>query len=66
LDTIAIGGGLAAAGELLLAPALTAFERHAGLDFTRRCRLLPAELGSDAGLVGAGVLARAAAASGTD
>lgn len=58
LDVIAIGGGLAAAGNLLLDPASAAFERHAGMDFVRRCRLVPAVLGSDAGLVGAGVFGR--------
>jgi glucokinase len=65
LDAIAVGGGLAAAGHLLLGPATVAFERHAGMDFVRRCRLVPAELGTDAGLVGAGVLARVAARGGT-
>ena len=66
LDLIAVGGGLSAAGELLLAPATAAFERHAGLEFVGRCRLVPAALGADAGLVGAGVLARQALARGTD
>lgn len=66
LEAIAIGGGLAAAGELLLAPAAAAFERHAGMDFVRRCRLVPAALGTEAGLVGAGVLAHAELAGGTD
>jgi glucokinase len=66
LDVIAVGGGLAAAGELLLSPALAAFERHAGMEFVRRCRLVPAVLGSEAGLVGAGVLARSAAVRATD
>ena len=66
LDLIAIGGGLSAAGEFLLAPAAAAFERHARLEFARRCRLVPAALSTDAGLVGAGVLARQALAGGTD
>jgi glucokinase len=66
LDAIAVGGGLAAAGDLLLAPALAAFERHAGMEFVQRCRIVPAALGSDAGLVGAGVLAHAAVRGGTD
>lgn len=66
LDMIAIGGGFAAAGDLLLNPAAGAFERHAGMDFVRRCRLVPASLGPEAGLVGAGVLARSAAIRGTD
>lgn len=60
VDVIAVGGGLAAAGELLLDPAVAAFERHAGMAFVRRCRLVPAALGADAGLVGAGVIARSA------
>jgi len=66
LDLIAIGGGLSAAGDLLLAPAIAAFARHDGMDFVRRCRLAVAALGSDAGLVGAGVLARQALNGGTD
>lgn len=66
LDLIAIGGGLSAAGDLLLAPATAAFERHARIEFARRCRLVPARLGTDAGLVGAGVLAHLALAGGTD
>jgi glucokinase len=65
LDVIAVGGGFAAAGELLLNPAVAAFERHAGMDFVRRCHLMPAALGSDAGLVGAGVFAHSALVRGT-
>lgn len=66
LDAIAVGGGFAAAGDLLLAPATAAFDRHAGMEFVRRCRIVPAALGSDAGLVGAGVLAHSVLARGTD
>lgn len=66
VEVIAVGGGLANAGDLLLSPALAAFDRYAGLDFARRCRVELAKLGGDAGLVGAGVLARAAATSATD
>ena len=66
LEVIAVGGGLANAGDLLLSPAVAAFERYAGLDYARRCRLVPAQLGDEAGLVGAGVLARTAARGGTD
>lgn len=65
LDVIAVGGGLSASGDLLLAPATAAFERHAGMAFVRRCRLVPAALGTDAGLVGAAVLARQATSGGT-
>jgi glucokinase len=66
LDVIAIGGGLSAAGDLLLGPATAAFNRYAGMEFVRRCRLVPAALGTEAGLVGAGVLAHLALAGGTD
>ena len=60
LDAVAIGGGLANAGGLLLQPAQAAFARHAQLGFTRECRIVPAELGGDAGLVGAGAFMLAA------
>ena len=53
LDTVAVGGGLAGAGELLLGPMQVAFDRHARLEFARGCRIVEAELGPDAGLVGA-------------
>jgi len=53
LDTVAVGGGLANAGDLLLGPARTAFARHAKMPFAARCQIVPASLGTDAGLVGA-------------
>jgi glucokinase len=57
-DVVVVGGGLAATGELLLAPARASMERYV---FGRRHRELPpvapARLGADAGLVGAAVLA---------
>ena len=64
LEVIAIGGGLSNAGELLLSPALAAFDRYAGMEFVRRCRIVLAQLGGDAGLVGAGVLARRSVSGG--
>jgi glucokinase len=60
LDAVAVGGGLANAGDLLLGPARVAFERHATLDFTRGCRLTGAGLGDDAGLIGAAAFVLAA------
>jgi glucokinase len=56
LDVVAVGGGLSSAGELLLGPARTAFTRHARLEFAARCRIAPAALGGDSGLVGAAAL----------
>jgi glucokinase len=58
LDVVVVGGGVANAGELLLGPAREAFARHAGLDYARRCSIVPAALGADAGVVGAAELAR--------
>jgi glucokinase len=54
LDLVAIGGGLSRAGDLLMPAVLDAFERHAGLGFAARCRIVLA--GGDAGLIGAAAL----------
>lgn len=56
LEVVAVGGGLATAGELLLGPARAAFDRHVKMEFAARCRIVPAGLGVDAGLVGAAAL----------
>lgn len=55
-DVVVIGGGVSAAGELLLAPARDEYRRRA-LPPTRRAPLVVAGLGNDAGMVGAGILA---------
>ncbi|MFM9017864.1 MAG: ROK family protein [Actinomycetota bacterium] len=55
-DIILIGGGLSAAGELLLGPARDIYQQRA-LPPTRRAPLQVAALGADAGMVGAGVMA---------
>ncbi len=58
-----IGGGVSTAGDLLLQPATEAFRRHlAGRGHRPEARIALAELGNDAGLVGAADLARSAAA----
>jgi glucokinase len=61
-ELVVIGGGLSAAGELLLGPARSAFERFV---FARDHRTLPpivpARLGPEAGIVGAALLALDAA-----
>jgi glucokinase len=56
LDLVVIGGGVAKSGRLLFDPLREALTRYAGLDFIRGLRVLPAELGGDAGLVGAAAL----------
>ncbi|MBV8194513.1 MAG: ROK family protein [Candidatus Dormibacteraeota bacterium] len=52
-ETIAIGGGLINAGDLLFKPLLAAVPEIAFAWPLSRCRILPAALGTDAGLVGA-------------
>lgn len=54
-----IGGGVSAAGELLLGPARVAFRRHlTGRGYRPEARIVAAALGNEAGLVGAADLAR--------
>lgn len=53
LDMVAVGGGLAHAGELVLGPARAGFARHARMGFAARCRIVRAALDVDAGLIGA-------------
>jgi len=57
LDLVVIGGGVAKAGALLFDPVREALASYAGLDFIRDLRVVPAELGGEAGLVGAAALA---------
>lgn len=56
IDVVAVGGGLARAGELLLEPARAAFGEHCTMAYAAGCRIEPAALGPDAGLVGAAAL----------
>jgi glucokinase len=56
LDLVVIGGGVVKSGALLFGPLREALSTYAGLDFLRGLRVLPAELGGDAGLVGAAAL----------
>jgi glucokinase len=56
LDLVVVGGGVAKSGALLFDPLREALSTYAGLDFIRGLRVVPAELGGDAGLVGAAAL----------
>ncbi len=58
LDLVVIGGGVAKSGALLFDPLREALTRYARLDFIAGLRVLPAELGGDAGLIGAAALLR--------
>ncbi|MGB8390972.1 ROK family protein, partial [Mycobacterium sp.] len=57
LDLVVIGGGVAKSGRLLFDPLRAKLADYAGLDFLAGLRVVPAELGGEAGLVGAARLA---------
>ena len=52
-EVVAIGGGMLGAGDLLFTPLHAAIAEIAFEVPLRRCRIVPAALGTDAGLVGA-------------
>jgi glucokinase len=57
-----IGGGVSAAGELLLGPARTAYDKQlTGRGYRPHAHIVTAGLGPDAGLIGAADLARVGA-----
>jgi glucokinase len=56
-EVIVIGGGVIAAGDLLLEPARAELRARA-LTPMNRIRVVPAELGQDAGMIGAAAMAR--------
>jgi glucokinase len=57
--TFVIGGGMSAAGDLLLASARDTFKRQlTGRGYRPEARIVAAALGNDAGLIGAADLAR--------
>src|SRR6185436_5185832 len=65
--TFVIGGGVSAAGDLLLASARETFKRQlTGRGYRPEARIMAAQLGNDAGLIGAADLARCPADSPVD
>ncbi|MCV7224043.1 ROK family protein [Mycolicibacterium elephantis] len=56
LDLVVIGGGVAKSGALLFDPVREALASYAGLEFLHGLRVVPAALGSEAGLIGAAAL----------
>ncbi|MGW2210904.1 ROK family protein [Streptomyces sp. NPDC001781] len=59
IDIAVIGGGVAEAGEVLFAPLRRALADYATLSFVQRLTVVPARMGTDAGLVGAAAAALA-------
>ncbi|MFC8453064.1 ROK family protein [Kitasatospora sp. NPDC057223] len=62
IEAAVIGGGVAQAGDVLFTPLRHHFAAYATLPFAAGTVLVPAQLGTDAGLVGAAALARPALA----
>lgn len=57
LDLVVIGGGVAKSGPVLFDPLRAKLADYAGLDFLSGLRVVPGELGGEAGLIGAARLA---------
>jgi glucokinase len=62
IDIAVIGGGVAKSGDLLFAPLRRALRDYATLSFVQRLTVVPALMGTDAGLVGAAAAALGAGA----
>ncbi|RDG33455.1 ROK family protein [Streptomyces corynorhini] len=60
-----IGGGVAGAGEVLFAPLRRSLRDYAALSFVQRLEVVPARMGTDAGLVGAAAAALLGSRDGT-
>jgi glucokinase len=57
IDIAVIGGGVAGAGDILFAPLRSALRDYATLSFAADLTVVPAQMGTDAGLVGAAAAA---------
>jgi glucokinase len=57
IDIAVIGGGVGKAGEILFAPLRRSLAGYATLSFVRHLKVAPAQMGTDAGLVGAAAAA---------
>lgn len=65
IDIAVIGGGVGKAGDVLFTPLRKALSDYATLSFVQRLTVTPAQMGTDAGLVGAAAAALAGRASTT-
>ncbi|MGN9758723.1 ROK family protein [Streptomyces sp. SD31] len=59
IDIAVIGGGVGKAGDVLFTPLRKALSDYAALSFVQRLVVTPAQMGTDAGLVGAAAAALA-------
>jgi len=58
VEVVVFGGGVMAAGDLMLEPIREAVQMAALTPALECCRIVPAQLGQDAGIIGAALLAR--------
>ena len=58
VEVVVLGGGVMAAGDLMLEPIREAVQMAALSPALECCRIVPAQLGRDAGIIGAALLAR--------
>jgi glucokinase len=58
VEVVVLGGGLMSAGELILEPIRQAAQQATVLQAFQCVRIVPAQLGQDAGIIGAAFLAR--------
>jgi len=58
VEVVVLGGGVMAAGDLMLEPIREAVQMAALTPALECCRIVPAQLGQDAGIIGAALLAR--------
>ena len=58
VEVVVVGGGVMAAGSLILEPIREAVQKAALSPALECCRIVPAQLGRDAGIIGAALLAR--------
>jgi len=56
-DRVVLGGGVMMAGEIILDAVKTYASRHCWPAIFERCEIVPAQMGEDAGVMGAGALA---------
>ncbi|WP_340384217.1 ROK family protein [Streptomyces sp. SS7] len=61
IDIAVIGGGVGKAGDILFTPLRRSLAGYATLSFVQRLQVVPAQMGTDAGLVGAAAAALAKA-----
>ena len=62
-DAIVIGGGVAHAGDVLFAPLKERMRSMLSFEFYETLRILPAEFGNTAGIIGGAALAAETAGS---